>query len=283
MPPKLGILAGRGVLPGRLAQACLANGRDYFVLAFNGETDPVAIEGHPQAWVDLPAIGRGIAALKQAGAQELVLIGPVGRPDFRNLKPDWRGARLLPKIIRAARLGDDAIMKVLVEELEAEGFKVVGAEAVLNDLAAPGGLIAGPQPQWREWADIRRGIEVLRELGRLDIGQAVVVREGYVLAVEAAEGTDAMLRRCRGFAGDGLGGVLVKLPKPDQERRADLPTIGVTTVQLCAEARLAGIAIEAGGALVTDAEAVIATASDAGLFVYGLNPDELEHNGEGRG
>lgn len=274
MPPKLGILAGSGPLPGRLAQACLVSGRDYFILAFNGETDPAVIDGHPQAWVDLPAFGRGIATLKQAGAEDLVLIGPVGRPDFRNLKPDWRGARLLPKVIKAARSGDDAIMKVLVRELEAEGFRVVGAEEVLSELTALGGLIGGPQPRPEDWADIQRGVDVLRELGRLDIGQAVVVRDGYVLAVEAAEGTDAMLRRCQSFAGQDASGVLVKLPKPDQERRADLPTIGVTTVHLCAAARLAGIAIEAGGALVTESEAVGAAATEAGLFVYGLSPKE---------
>lgn len=275
MPPKLGILAGRGALPGRLADACRKSGRDYFVLAFNGETDPAGIDGHPQGWVDLPAVGKGINALKQAEARELVLIGPVGRPDFRNLKPDWRGARLLPKVLKAARSGDDAIMKVLVAELEAEGFSVIGAEEVLQDLAAPGGLLAGPEPGPRDWADVRRGIAVLRELGRLDIGQAVVVRDGYVLAVEAAEGTDAMLARCRGFAAEDAAGVLVKLPKPEQERRADLPTIGLETVRLCVEARLSGIAVEAGGALITDVEAVCAAASKANLFVYGLAGTDL--------
>ena len=275
MPPKLGILAGRGELPGRLAESCQAAGRDYVVLAFNGETDPGPIEGHPQAWVDLPALGRGIAALKAAGAQELVLIGAVGRPDFRNLRPDWRGARLLPKIVKAARTGDDAILKVLVAELESEGFRVVGAEEVLRELAPDSGLLAGPQPDARDRDDIRRGIEVLQALGRFDIGQGVVVRDGQVLAVEAAEGTDAMLERCRQFVGEARGGVLVKLPKPDQERRADMPTIGATTVRHCADAGLKGIALEAGGALVIDIASVREVAATAQLFVYAMPGEDV--------
>ena len=273
MPPKLGILAGRGDLPGRLADACQASGRDYVILAFNGETDADVIAGHPQRWVDIAAVGRGIAALKDAQAEELVLIGPVGRPDFRSLRPDWRGARLLPRVIKAARSGDDAIMRVLVEELESEGFRVVGAENVLGSLSSRQGVLAGPEPDAGDLADIRRGADVLDVLGRLDIGQAVVVREGYVLAVEAAEGTDEMLRRCTAFVQPERGGVLVKLPKPGQERRADLPTIGLMTVKLCAEAGLKGIALEAGGALVVDADAVAEAAAAAGLFVYGL-PEE---------
>ncbi|MBT4046145.1 MAG: LpxI family protein, partial [Rhodospirillaceae bacterium] len=119
-------------------------------------------------------------------------------------------------------------------------------------------------------ADIARGMAVVAELGRLDIGQAAVVRDGYVLAVEAAEGTDAMLERCAQFRGAVRGGVLVKRPKPDQERRVDLPTIGVPTVGAAAAAGLKGIAVEAGGALVTDRAAVAAAADKLGIFVCGI-------------
>jgi UDP-2,3-diacylglucosamine hydrolase len=271
VPPKLGILAGRGELPRRIVQAAQAAERPFFVIAFNGETEPDTVaDGVEHAWVDLPTVGRTIKLLKEAGVEELVMIGPVGRPDFAKLKPDWHGAKLLPKIIRAARKGDDALMKVVVEDLESQGFTILGAEAVLTSLGAPVGNFGSLEPDADDRADIARGMAVVAELGRLDIGQAAVVRDGYVLAVEAAEGTDAMLERCAQFRGAVRGGVLVKRPKPDQERRVDLPTIGVPTVGAAAAAGLKGIAVEAGGALVTDRAAVAAAADKLGIFVCGI-------------
>jgi UDP-2,3-diacylglucosamine hydrolase len=283
VPPKLGILAGRGELPRSIVGACQASGQDIFVIAFNGETEPATVAGGvAHAWVDLPAVGRTIRLLKEAQVQDLVLIGPVGRPDFSKLRPDWHGAKLLPKIIRAARQGDDALMKVVVEDLEQQGFNMLAAEAVLSDLGAPMGSYGRYEPDAGDRADIERGMEVVDLLGRLDIGQAAVVRNGYVLAVEAAEGTDAMLLRCgelrakdvsEADAAEGTGpraGVLVKRSKPDQDRRVDLPTIGVPTVLGAAAAGLKGIAVEAGGALVTDRQAVAAAADAAGIFVCGV-------------
>lgn len=279
MPPKLGILAGRGDLPRRIVEACQAAGRETFIIAFNGETDPATIAGGmAHAWVDLPAVGNTIRLLKAAEVRDLVLIGPVGRPDFTTVRPDWHGVKLLPKVIRAARQGDDAMMKVVVEDLERQGFTVLAAEAVLSDLGAPAGSLGVHQPDAGDRADIERGMEVVARLGAMDIGQAVVVRDGYVLAVEAAEGTDAMLQRCgqfrprefsEGQAG-GRAGVLVKRPKPGQERRVDLPTIGVPTVQGAAAAGLKGIAVEAGGALIADREAVVQAANASGIFVCGV-------------
>jgi hypothetical protein len=275
VPPKLGILAGRGELPRCIVEACQASGRDIFIIAFNGDTDPATVAGGvAHAWVDLPAVGRTIRLLKEAGVRDLVLIGPVGRPDFSRLRPDWHGAKLLPKVIRAARQGDDALMKVIVDDLEEQGFNVLAAEAVLSDLGAPKGSIGAHEPDAGDRADIERGMEVVGQLGRLDIGQAAVVRDGYVLAVEAAEGTDEMLLRCGQFrtegAAAGRAGVLVKRPKPGQERRVDLPTIGVPTVLGAAAAGLKGIAVEAGGALIADRGAVAEAADAAGIFVCGV-------------
>jgi len=272
-PEKLGILAGRGPLPGKLAQACLSSGREVFVVAFRNETDPATVAGVAHAWVDLPAVGRTVRLLREAGVGELVLLGPVGRPDFSALRPDWQGAKLLPKVMRAARQGDVAIMKVVVEHLEDQGFKVVGAEEVVTGLAPEVGALGQHQPQPQDLSDIRRGAEVVAALGQLDIGQAVVVRDGYVLAVEAAEGTDAMLERCVRFRDAAeSGGVLVKLPKPNQERRADLPTIGLPTIEGCVHAGLRGIALEAGGALIDDRDDVVRMADEHGLFIVGIEP-----------
>lgn len=273
-PEKLGVLAGRGPLPGKLVQACLSSGREVFVVAFRNETDPATVAGVPHAWVDLPAVGRTVRLLREAGVGELVLLGPVGRPDFAALRPDWQGAKLLPKVMRAARQGDDAIMKVVVEHLEDQGFKVVGAEEVVAGLAPEVGALGQHQPQPQDLSDIRRGAEVVAALGQLDIGQAVVVRDGYVLAVEAAEGTDAMLQRCERFRdATESGGVLVKLPKPNQERRADLPTIGLPTIEGCVHAGLRGIALEAGGALIDDRDDVVRMADEHGLFIVGIEPE----------
>lgn len=271
MLPKLGILAGQGNLPRGIVEACQASGREVFVIAFNGDTDPATVAGGVEhAWVDLPAVGRTIRLLKDAEVRDLVLIGPVGRPDFAKLKPDWHGAKLLPKVIRAARQGDDALMKVVVEDLEKQGFNVLAAEAVMSDLGAPLGNLGAHEPDASDRADIARGMEVVVQMGRMDIGQAAVVRDGYVLAVEAAEGTDAMLRRCAQFRAEGRSGVLVKRPKPDQERRVDLPTIGVPTVREAAAAGLKGIAVQAGGALIADRAAVAEAADAAGIFVCGV-------------
>ncbi len=277
MPPKLGILAGRGELPGQIVQACQAAGREIFVIAFNGETDPATVAGDvSHEWVDLPTVGRTIRLLKEAEARELVLIGPVGRPDFAKLKPDWHGAKLLPKVIKAARQGDDALMKVVVEDLEQQGFTIRGAEEILAGLGAPLGAIGALAPDASDQDDIRRGMEIVAKLGDMDIGQAVVVREGYVLAVEAAEGTDEMLQRCERFRGEAPGGVLVKRPKPGQERRVDLPAIGVPTVEGAARAGLKGIAVAAGGALIANRGAVIEAADRLGIFVCGVEVEESE-------
>jgi hypothetical protein len=261
-------------LPRSIVEACQASGRDIFIIAFNGETEPATVAGGiAHAWVDLTAVGRTIRLLKEAEVRDLVLIGPVGRPDFSKLRPDWHGAKLLPKVLRAARQGDDALMKVVVDDLEQQGFNVLAAEAVLSNLGAPMGSFGALEPDAGDRADIERGLEVVGLLGRLDIGQAVVVRDGYVLAVEAAEGTDAMLKRCGQFrleATAGRAGVLVKRPKPGQERRVDLPTIGLPTVRGAAAAGLKGIAVEAGGALVTDRAAVAEAADAAGIFVCGV-------------
>ena len=272
MLAKLGILAGSGDIPARLISACRASGREVFVVAFNGETDPATVDGCDHAWRDLAAVGGTVDALKSAGCEDVVLIGPLHRPQFSALKPDWRGVKLLPKIIRVARQGDDALLTVVVQFLEQEGFRVVGADEILTDMAAPLGDLGALGPSEDDLADIARGIEVVRALGAVDVGQAAVVCDGVVLAVEAAEGTDAMLARCAALKGEGAGGVMVKLPKPGQERRVDLPTIGLSTVDRAAAAGLRGIAVEAGGALVVDRETVIERANAAGLFVTGVDP-----------
>ena len=269
MPPKLGIVAGRGELPAHLLQACRATGREVFVLAIRHETDEALVEGVSHEWVGLGAIGKGMELLHEAGVEELVLAGPVTLPPISSLRPDARAVKFLAKAGKAA-LGDDGLLSAVIKEFETEGFRVVGADDILADILATPGPFGAIAPDEAALSDIARGVVVARALGALDVGQAVVVRHGIVLGVEAAEGTDALLRRCQALGQDGPGGVLVKVKKPMQERRVDLPAIGPRTVPAVADAGLRGIAIEAGGALVIDRKAVIEAADAAGLFVVGI-------------
>jgi UDP-2,3-diacylglucosamine hydrolase len=276
---KLGLIAGAGDLPLRLAQHCQNSGIALHVSRITGVTD-AAMKAFPGAESPLAAIGERIKALKADKVDALVFAGLVNRPDFSALKPDWRGAMALPGIIAEARKGDDALLRAILAEFEKDGFVVLAPDDVLVDLLAEEGLIAGPEPRDTDRADIDKALEISLETGRLDIGQGAIVCDGLVLAVEAQEGTDRMLARVAELSTDIRGtkdarrGVLCKRAKPQQERRIDLPTIGLRTIEGAARAGLAGIVVEAGGALIIDRPAVQAAASEAGLFVLGVRTDQ---------
>lgn len=270
MPPKLGILAGGGDLPARLVEACRDSERDVFVIAFEDQANADALEGVDHAWVRLGAAGTTLKLLREAGVEDIVMAGGVKRPSIAALRPDLWATKFLAKS-GAAMLGDDGLLRALVRELETnEGFHVVGIDDILPEVLAPEGPLGRHRPDAQAEADIARGIQVARGIGALDIGQGAVVQGGIVLAAEAVEGTDAMLSRTAGLKREGPGGVLVKVAKPNQERRADLPTIGPDTVENAAAAGLRGIAVQAGGALIVNKADVIAAADAAGLFVMGV-------------
>jgi UDP-2,3-diacylglucosamine hydrolase len=273
MAAKLGVIAGRGQLPRQVIDAAQRAGREVFVLAFEDETEPATVAGVPHRWVALGAVGRALAALRESGSEEVVLIGPVRRPSFSKLKLDWRGMQLVTRLGlgSAAGQGDNRLLGAIVRELEAEGFRVVGADEVAGSLLAPDGLMTRTAPDRAAESDIALGAEVAARLGELDVGQAVVVQQGLVLGVEAVEGTNRLLARCGELRREGPGGVLVKLKKPRQERRADLPTIGPATIRAAAAAGLAGVAVHAGNCLITERQSTIAAADDAGLFVVGVS------------
>jgi DUF1009 family protein len=269
MAAKIGIVAGSGTLPRRLIESCQASGREVFVLALDGEAAPEAVAGVPHAWCRLGAAGKGLDLLRANEVRELVLAGGVRRPSITSLRPDWRAAKFFARVGRRV-LGDDGLLTAVVKELEQEGFRVLGADQLLEAAGLAEGPLGRVQPDAAALSDIELGVRVARALGALDIGQAVVVQQGLVLGVEAIEGTDALLRRCAELRRDGPGGVLVKLEKPGQERRVDRPTIGPKTVLLAAEAGLRGIAAEAGATIVLDRDEVILAADAAGLFVVGV-------------
>jgi hypothetical protein len=268
--PALGIIAGSGGLPGKLIDAALADKRDVFVVGVKGEANPALLERVSHDWVDLGSLGSLFRMLKHNRCEQVVFAGPVRRPSLRNLSLDWYTLKLFPRILRAAKKGDGALLSLLVAQIEQEGFQVVGAEQVSKDLLVPEGALGDLAPTSDDLEDIHKGARVIAKLGELDIGQAAVVRGGLVLGVEAAEGTDNLIERCGAIPGDS-GGVLVKISKPGQERRVDLPTIGVTTVEKAAAAGLNGIALEADGALILDREQVLTRAEAEGIFIYGIS------------
>lgn len=274
----LGIIAGLGELPGAIAESAIASGQGVYILRLKGFEEP-ALADYPGDVVGMGEIGGALKRFKAAGCEEIVFAGIVKRPHFADLKLDLKGAALLPKVISEARKGDDALLRVLVGVFERNGFKVIGSHEAHAQLLVPAGLIAGPQPTENDMADIEHAARVAAASGTLDIGQGAVVCNGLVLAVEAQEGTDAMLERCaslpetiRGTASDRRG-VLVKRPKPDQELRIDLPAAGISTVERVAAAGLAGLALQSDGALMLNKAGMIEAAERLGVFIYGFEPD----------
>ncbi len=274
----LGLIAGGGELPRAVAQAVRAAGRDVFVVPLVGSVTEDWVKDFPHEFLSPGEPGRIVKAMKSAGVSQVLLAGRVDRPKFSEMKLDAKGMLLLPKAIAAAKKGDDSLLRFIVGICEDEGFAAVSVAEAAPALVAPDGLLGRVAPDGEHQADILKAFKIVHALGALDVGQAAVVCEGLALAVEAAEGTDAMLARIpslreslRGTA-DRKRGVLVKALKPTQDRKTDLPVVGVQTVRNAAAAFLAGIALEAGAALILDKAAVAAEADRLGLFVIGLKP-----------
>jgi DUF1009 family protein len=270
MAPKLGIVAGGGDVPARIAAACERAGREVYILGLEGQADPDTLAA--DAWIRFGEVGKGLDLLRGARVEELTIVGRVARPSLRQLRPDAWSARFLAKAGKAV-LGDDSVLSALAREIEREGFRIIAPETILDDLLAIEGSYGGLAPDALAAADIERGVDVALALGAADVGQAVIVQQGHVLGVEAAEGTDRLIERCGALRLEGEGGVLVKLAKPGQDRRMDLPTIGAGTVERARAAGLRGIAIEAGGALIVDPDAVTGAADRSGLFVIAIAVD----------
>lgn len=274
---RLGLIAGGGALPRLVAQACEADGRLGCVIALSGFADPADYTDPLVRTIG--QFGHVVEDLRVAGCDAVCFAGIVTRPDFRSFVPDLEGAKLLPKLLAAAVRGDDALLRVVVKAFEARGLKVVGADELSSSLLAPAGMIGGDVDAAPHQPDISKAMQMAAAIGALDAGQGAVVCDGLVLALEAQEGTDAMLERVAGLPENIRGtrqtprGVLAKRPKPQQERRIDLPVVGVETVERAAAAGLAGIAVEAGAALILGSDAVDAAARRHGIFVIGVSPD----------
>lgn len=267
---KIGIIAGSGSLPAALADECLKAGHPFFVVALKGHADlKTFAQGIPLQEIRLGAIGKTFSLLKEQGVTDLVLVGGVRRPSVAELCPDWRGWSFYARLGVKA-LGDDGLLRAVIQETESEGFTVRGIHELMPQLLAPVGVLGAVEPNDMDEADIQRGIQVAKLLGEADVGQSVIVQQGLVLAVEGVEGTAALINRSKELKRKGDGGVLVKMVKPNQERRVDLPTIGVETVKAVYAAGLKGIAVEAQGVLIADVAQTVQEADTLGVFIKGV-------------
>ena len=271
---RLGLIAGGGALPMAVAARCEAEGRPVFVVRLAGFADP-HLARYPGIEAGMAEIGKVLAALKKANCDAVCFAGIVSRPDFKSLKPDFKGMTLLPGIIAEAAKGDDALLRKILSVFEAEGYAVEGADDILGGETLTAGALGAVEPTPEQLQDLRKALHVAEKSGELDIGQGAVVCDGLVLAVEAQEGTDAMLARVAGLPADLRGspaarkGALGKAPKPIQDLRVDMPVMGSRTVELAAAAGLAGVGGIAGKLIVMDRAAMVEAADRLGLFVWG--------------
>jgi DUF1009 family protein len=274
----LAIICGSGSLPFAVADAALRHGRRVVMFALRGWADPQRIAAYPHHWIAVGQFGRFCRLAREEGCLDLVVIGGVVRPALWQVRPDLATLRLLPHAVRMFRGGDAFLLSGLARLFEREGFRLLAAQDLAPEILMPEGALGRHLPNERARLDIARGLALLRATGPFDIGQAVVIAENHVLAIEAAEGTDHMLARVAELRRSGrirsTGGVLVKAPKPGQDHRIDLPTFGPRTIDGATRAGLEGIAVLAGSSIVAEPERIASLADAARLFVLGVAAGE---------
>ncbi len=281
LPLPVAVICGGGRLPVEVIASVVESGRRVVAVAIKGEAD-TGVDAYNPAYLGWGQIGKLATLLEREGCREIVMIGSVTRrPELREIVGDLGTMRRLPKIVASLAGGDDSILKKIIRLFEDEGFRVIGAHEVAPGLLARSGTIVGKDPGAAAALDLKLAREAVIALGRLDIGQAAVSVAGRVIAVEGAEGTDAMLERCRAVRErgrvKGRGGVLVKCAKPGQDMRVDLPTVGPETVRAAANAGLSGIGIEAGRVLIAERARTEALARENSISLWGIDPLEEAH------
>ena len=273
---KVGLIAGDGSFPLEVAKSISQKNKEIFIIAIKGSASK-DIERYPHLWIRIGQIGKAIRALKENNCKELILIGGVKKPNIWLLNPDFGALKLFFKLIVLPIKGDASILKTLLNFLEKDNkFKVVGAEKYISYLLMSKGLIAGEKINEQANIDIDIAVENCKNIGSKDIGQACVVVNGQIIASEDSSGTDKMLR---GIISKEIRfhneGVLVKLAKPIQDRRVDLPAIGMQTIKLAKEIGLCGIAIEEKSSFISNKERVLEFANKNNIFIFGLSNEKL--------
>lgn len=269
---KLGIIAGSGQLPHLLVATCQKQNITPYILAFDGHTDHELVEGLDHIWTHLGALQKNINWLKSNDVQDLVFCGGIKRPSIRQMKPDFRATKFFARHSLRA-LGDSDLLSAVKQEIAKDGFTMHGVHDFIDDILTGEGTLGTLSPSKVNESDIKHGMMIAQEIGRLDIGQAVVIQDGVVIGVEGVEGTDALIKRVKPLLKKSKNkGVLVKACKPQQDKDLDLPTIGIDTIQNISESGLAGVAVHANNSLILDPQAVTKCADRLGVFVYGAKP-----------
>ncbi len=278
----LAIICGGGSFPGALAEAVTSRGGRPVMFGIKGWADAAVIERYAHHWISIGQAGRFFRLARAENCRDVLFIGSLLRPPISQLRLDWQTIRLLPYLARVYRGGDDKLLSGVAAIAEMGGLRVVGVKEVAPEVFMPEGALGRYRPSERDKADIARALSMIAALGPFDVGQAAVVANNNVIAVEAAEGTDNMLARIAelrrlGRVTASLGtGVLVKAPKPGQDRRFDLPSIGPRTIENVARAGLAGLAVTAGSTMIAEADQVTAAADRAGIFLVGVREDRTQ-------
>ena len=266
---KLGMIAGGGMMPVEIIKHCNDTGREIFVVGIESYAKEEELKDAPHIFAKMGEAGKILKAMAKNDVHDIVLAGAIKRPSFKELIPDWEGAKLMAKLA-IKKMNDNNLFIAAMNEIERHGFKVVGIEEVVPQMMFSEGVYGKVKPSADDMDDIRRGITVAKALGAVDVGQAAVVQEGMVLAVEAVEGTDMMLSRAATVRRQGKAPVMVKVLKPGQDMRVDLPAIGLQTIEQLKKYGIKGIAVEAGGILLIEREAVIKMADESGIFIIGM-------------
>ena len=275
MMKKIGLIAGNGQFPLLFAESARQKGLEVYAVGYQGETDP-SLADHVIVleWLYLGQIKKMIKFFRSKDIKDAVMIGGVTKTKmFTNVRPDIKAISLMAGM---RHTHDDAILRAFADLLENEGIRIHASTFLLPELLAPAGVWTRRKPSRSELEDMTLGWNIAKEIGRLDIGQCVVVAGGSILAVEAIEGTDAAINR-GGSLAKGQA-VVVKVCKPNQDTRFDIPAIGLNTIETMHKADIRSLAIEAGRAVVFDREMMIKHANQYGMTIIALNDEDVKKN-----
>ena len=260
----VGIIAGNGLLPISLANSFIKQGGQCYIAALEGEANPVLYKDFTHQFFKIGMVKPIIEYFRKYDVKNIILAGSVNRPNLRSIKVDLMGSRLLARILKQKFLGDDKLLSIVTDFLEEKGFKVVSSYEILrtnND------VMTIAVPSRIDNTDIELGMKLLDSIGYLDVGQSVIVDNGYIIGIEAAEGTDNLIERCSYLRKNSTGGVLIKMMKKGQDTRIDIPTMGAKTISNLANYGYKGLAIQKDKVIILEIERTIGLANECGLFI----------------
>jgi len=267
MLPNLGIIAGKGSLPYLIVNNYAKQGGKCYIAAIEDEADIEQIKDFEYKLFKIGMVGATIKYFKEHNVQNIVFVGGINRPNFKNLSVDKTGSLLLFKIIGQKIRGDDNLLRIVADFFEGYGFKIISSSEIYQNQQCDSNIVTNNNPISSDKKDIELGMKLLKHLSKFDIGQSVIVEDGYILGIEAAEGTDNLIARCADLRKKPHGGILIKIPKLGQDDRLDLPTIGIDTIKNLAKYNYSGVAIQKNTVIIAEEERAIALANEHKIFI----------------